>query len=47
MRDSAIDAGALFSQDNEAVRDVVDSVEGVYGLVLGQPACAGIPAAGA
>jgi predicted TIM-barrel fold metal-dependent hydrolase len=37
MRDSGIEAGALFSQDNEAVRDVVDSVAGVYGLVWANP----------
>ena len=41
MRDNGTDAGALFAQDNEAVRDVVDSVAGVYGLVWANPRAPG------
>jgi predicted TIM-barrel fold metal-dependent hydrolase len=37
MRDNGISAGALFAPDNEAVRDVVDSVPGVYGLFWANP----------
>jgi predicted TIM-barrel fold metal-dependent hydrolase len=41
MRANAIDAGVLFSQDNESVRDVVDTVPGVYGLVWANPRAPG------
>jgi uncharacterized protein len=37
MRDNGIAAGALFAPDNEAVRAVVDSVPGVYGLHWANP----------
>jgi predicted TIM-barrel fold metal-dependent hydrolase len=37
MRENGIDAGLLFAPDNAAVRDVVDSVEGVYGLYWANP----------
>jgi uncharacterized protein len=41
MRESSTDAGVLFSSDNESVRDVVDSVPGVYGLVWANPRAPG------
>ena len=37
MRDNGISAGALFAPDNEAVRAVVDTVPGVYGLHWANP----------
>jgi predicted TIM-barrel fold metal-dependent hydrolase len=37
MRENGIDAGLLFAADNEAVRDVVDAVDGVYGLYWANP----------
>jgi predicted TIM-barrel fold metal-dependent hydrolase len=37
MRENGIDAGALFAPDNEAVREVTESVPGVYGLVWANP----------
>jgi uncharacterized protein len=37
MRDNGIAAGALFAPDNESVREVVDSVPGVYGLFWANP----------
>jgi uncharacterized protein len=41
MRENGIDAGALFAPDNEAVREVVDSVPGVYGLYWANPRASG------
>jgi uncharacterized protein len=41
MRENGIDAGALFAPDNDAVREVVESVPGVYGLVWANPRTAG------
>ena len=41
MGEWGIEAGVLFSQDNEAVREVVDSVAGVYGLVWANPRAPG------
>jgi uncharacterized protein len=41
MRENGIDAGVLFGPDNEAVRDAVDTVPGVYGLVWANPRAPG------
>jgi predicted TIM-barrel fold metal-dependent hydrolase len=37
MHENGIDAGALFAPENEAVRAVVESVPGVYGLYWANP----------
>jgi predicted TIM-barrel fold metal-dependent hydrolase len=42
MRENGIDAGALHAPDNEAVRDAVDSLPGVYGLAWANPRVPGV-----
>ena len=42
MRENAIDAGALFAPENEAVREVVESVPGIYGLYWANPRVPGV-----
>jgi uncharacterized protein len=37
MRENGIDGGLLFAPENEAVREVVESVAGVHGLVWANP----------
>jgi predicted TIM-barrel fold metal-dependent hydrolase len=37
MRENGITAGALFAPDNESVREVVETVPGVYGLFWANP----------
>jgi predicted TIM-barrel fold metal-dependent hydrolase len=37
MRENGIDGGVLFAPENDAVREVVESVDGVHGLVWANP----------
>jgi predicted TIM-barrel fold metal-dependent hydrolase len=42
MRENAIDAGALFAPENEAVREAVESIPGIYGLYWANPRVPGV-----